>query len=173
MESLYSIAICPPEEIVNKVAEYKTRLADAIGWYRSKNSKAHITFNLFSGDEKILSIWQTYMRWLSFLIAPFPVTINGTDHFKNGAFFLKPDENSSLALKDFMKYFHQHSPLSAQTLNNPHLSIGRGLNNDKLEIAKKKIRDINLKFMCDNLAIRKFNPEIQQYEIIQRTYFNS
>lgn len=173
MKSLYSIAICPPEDVVQKVAEYKKRLADAIGWYRSKNSEAHITFNLFSADERILAIWETYMRWLSFLIAPFPVTLDSTDHFKNGAFFLKPNQESLQSLREFMNYFNLHSPLSAQTQNNPHVSIGRGLSEKNLQIAKEMIRNINLKFLCDNLAIRKYNPDKQQYEVISRTYFNS
>ena len=72
-----------------------------------------------------------------------------------------------------MNYFNLHSPLSAQTQNNPHVSIGRGLSEKNLQIAKEMIRNINLKFLCDNLAIRKYNPDKQQYEVISRTYFNS
>ncbi len=47
MESVYSIAICPPDDIFSKVAEYKIILANAIGWYANKSSKAHIPLTYF------------------------------------------------------------------------------------------------------------------------------
>ncbi len=113
------------------------------------------------------------MRSLSFLFVPFHVTLNNTGNFRNGAFFLQPDENSEKTLREFMSYVHEHSPLPAQTQNNPHLTIARNLNNAHLKIAKEKIKNIDLRFTCDNLAIREFIPHVRQYEIIHRTDLNS
>lgn len=56
--------------------------------------------------------------------------------------------------------------------SDPHISIGRGI--EKFEQALNILNfPLNIHFVVDAITIRKFNPEIKQYEIYKTIPFLS
>lgn len=170
--SLYSVVISPPEEIINEVAAMKQQLKNSIGRYPSCNSLAHITFNVFIGNEETLQRWERFVGNFVMSLLPMQLHFDKTGYFGNGAFFIAPDENSKIELVKVMKNFHKQFPAPAHGKSKePHISIGRQLNEEQLAIAKELFPAANLSFTCDNLVIRKFNEERKQYDIYKRFDF--
>lgn len=166
---LYSVVIAPPEEIINEVAAMKQQLKDSIGFYHSCNSLAHVTINLFEGNEQTLEKWERYLDNFTSANSPFFVHFNKTGYFGNGAFFIAPDENSKIGLVNMMKEFHKGFPaVGFGKSKEPHISIGRQLKEEQLAIAKELFPAVDLSFNCNDLVIRKFNEERKQYDIYKR-----
>ena len=166
MVPLYSVVVHPPEHIIQEVKTLKKLLSDAAGPYASHNSLAHITFNLFSGNEATLARWEDYVAFYVKYLKPFTVCFNSIAVFNNGAFVLKADAASHERLVPVMKnFFKAAPPYPYGKSTNPHISIGRKLTPEQLAIAKKLITEVHLEFICDNLTIRKFNSERGQYDI--------
>lgn len=168
----YTVVIIPSEPVIAAVKAIKLRLLEAIGWYPSVHSLAHITFNLFSGGELTLLNWKRYVEQFATQSLPFTCCLDRTGHFNNGAFFLAPNETSKPELVAMMKAFHQSAPKGGFGKSvNPHVSIGRKLSTDQLQIAKELTGEVNLQFYCDNLAIRKFDPQQGQYILLEQMNF--
>lgn len=53
----------------------------------------------------------------------------------------------------------------AYTCTTPHLSIGRRLNEEQLEVAKRTFTSYTNSFICDGVMIREFNPMRKQYDL--------
>lgn len=81
MEHRYSIAIYPPLSTSKVVSYLKQLLSKAIGWYNSKNSKAHITICEFNADDKQeISKIKTQLTTLCYSESPFDLHF---DHIAN------------------------------------------------------------------------------------------
>lgn len=173
--SLYSIAICPPREIVEAVREMKIHLANEAGKYSSWASDAHITFNVFEGDEKTLKIWTDYVKLFCQAKIPTEVYFSETGIFENAqAYYLAPDDASKKYLKELMSKFHRHAPIQLESISKePHITIGRRLKDDQLEVAKRLFnkRRISLRFVCDGISLRKFDPDKKQYFVAEQFPF--
>ena len=52
-----------------------------------------------------------------------------------------------------------------------HISIGRKLHPEDIEIAQDLFEEVSLNFLCEKIAIRKFNDEKGQYEVIYEFCF--
>jgi 2'-5' RNA ligase len=173
MGNLYSVAISPPELIMDEVKSLKLRLKEAVNrHYSSVNSLAHITFCLFQGNESTFNRWEEYLQLFCTHMDSFPCRLDRTGSFWNGAFFLAPDEASRTQLIHIMKGFHKSAPRFAfGKSTQPHMSIGRQLSAEEVAIARTIIPSVDLSFLCDNLVIRKFNEAIGQYDLYKRYYF--
>jgi hypothetical protein len=175
MLSLYSIAICPPDEFVMQGRLMKQALAEKIGWFNSKNSDVHITINVFNADDSELITWKNYLAEFCRQVVPFEIVFTRTASYPNGAFYLDPDPESKILLMQMMKQFHQQAPvLTEKTSVDPHLSIARRLKPAQLKVAQQLWPDDTffLKFHCDNIAIRKFDAKRKQYAVESRFYFS-
>src|SRR5262245_61345983 len=111
MKSKYSIAICPPDNIVEEIRQMKERLFAEIGWFASRRSEAHITINLFEADESELQTWKQYLEDFCKTIEPFEIRLTKTGSNSSGAFFLAPDDESAKHLIGLMRKFHEQAPL--------------------------------------------------------------
>lgn len=174
MEDKYSIAFIPDSKTSEEVKKLKLQLADEIGWYNSKNSLAHITICEFISTDKEIEIIKKKIARITKTFTPFQVLLNGFDSYPNGAFYISPSENSKKGLKKIMKSLT--SSLIEKKMyksNEPHLSIARKLSLEKLAIAHKLFQETELSFQCDKIFLRKFNPNIKQFEIINSFDFNS
>jgi len=90
------------------------------------------------------------------------------------AFCLFPDESSKKVLIPIMKQFQKGKPFQPEGKSvDPHMSIARQLTPEQINVAVELFsnRSFDIKFICDNLAIRKFNPGIKQYEFYKRFDF--
>lgn len=173
----YSIAISPPDAVIEQVKQMKQKLRGAIGWYPSVGAQAHISFHSFNVGTHALSYYEAYIE--SFAGEQLPVSLQfdhiGTFDDKaadgKGTFFLAPDENSERSLARMIYNFHRKTPVTPGRSVRPHMSIGRQLNKNQLLIARKLIPDAEIHFVCDDLVLRRFNPKRGQYDIYRRFPF--
>ena len=159
MKEQYSVAICPPADIIIVIDGMKDSLAAKIGWYHSRNSKGHITFNVFEADESEMPAIKGFLaRFCRNLVAA-SLSFNQTGSYPNGAFYLSPDEASKDRIAKVMEQFHCSFPLQKVKKScDPHLSIARRLKGEKLLAAAGMFsgkQDIS--FLWDRLSLRKFN----------------
>lgn len=172
MENKYSIAFIPDDSVIEEVKKMKLHLANEIGWYNSKNSLAHITICEFTSTEIEIIIKQISRIIAGFI--PFEVKLKGFDNYPNGAFFIKPSEKSNDDLKKIMKELN--SSLNIKKMyksSEPHLSIARNLDPEKLTIAQKLFEETELSFQCDKVFLRKLNLDKKQFEIVNSFEFKS
>ncbi|WP_366183635.1 2'-5' RNA ligase family protein [Flavobacterium ovatum] len=173
IQNRYSLVISPPNEIISLVKSMKEKLAEEIGWYHSKNSLAHITINEFMATDNEIENIKKQLINICDGIKPIDVHLDHFNTYPNGAFFIAPDDFSIIELKQIMTQIHQL--FRTKTLlksNEPHLSIGRQLKPDYIATAYRLFPFINLNFRCDSVTLRRFNPIIKQFEIIDRFSFN-
>ena len=168
MQNRYSLVISPSEEIIALVKSMKEELAKEIGWFHSKNSLAHITINEFMASDTEIEIIKKQLNSIAESLKPVQVRLNAFDNYPNGAFFIAPDAVSKIDLKEIMKHINQSFRIRTILKNNePHLSIARKLSPENIALSYRLFSEtINLNFLCNSIALRLFNPEIKQFEII-------
>lgn len=174
MINKYSIAIHPSEDIIEDVKKMKELLAQRSDWFRSKNSIAHITICEFEATDEDLKKIYSELTKISAPIQPITVVTENFNSFPNGAFFIAIKEESKKLLRPIMKRFH--STLSVKTYHHsdtPHITIGRSLKDYQLDLAKELFKNYNATFYCDHIVLRKFNPEVGQYFVIEKFWFKS
>ncbi|MEQ3662164.1 MAG: 2'-5' RNA ligase family protein [Flavobacterium sp.] len=169
MEKQYAIAFHPSKEIIEKVKELKLDLAAKIGWYNSKNSVAHITISKFKLHPSKIELVSNELGNTCKYIQPVDVILDKFSSFPNGTFYLCPNDSSSLALKKVMKEINTSLSIKlSYKSSNPHLSIARKLETEKLETAINSFSSVNLSFLCDTVIIRELDLEKGQYKIINQ-----
>lgn len=173
----YIIAIRPRADIISEVKEMKLALKKAIGgFYNSVNSEAHITlFEFYAFDEHYPALLEECAR-AARTLEPFELEFQGFHHFvKSGAFYVHLTGQSSYSIIERCIQFRQtFSPeiLSIHTegwtdmFDTPHMTIGRRLQPHWIDIAYSLFKEFNARFWCDSLAIRKFNDDRKQFDVI-------
>lgn len=67
-----------------------------------------------------------------------------------------------------MKEFHQSFRYKTEIKSSePHISIGRRLTPEQIEKAYALFEKPQLAFACDRIALRRFNPERRQFDVIE------
>lgn len=175
MQNHYSLVISPSEEIITLVKNMKEELAKEIGWFHSKNSLAHITINEFMASDTEIEIIKKQLNTICESLKTVSVHLNSFDNYPNGAFFIAPDALSKIDLKEIMKHVNQS--FRAKTIlknNEPHLSIARKLSTEHVATSYRLFSEpIDLNFVCNSIALRLFNPEIKQFEIMEHFEFKN
>lgn len=165
----YSVAISPPDRVIEQVRQLKQQLRAAIGDYHSMNANAHISFAAFLAHDNDLHHYETRIARFAARQQPVSLLFDHTDTFEGGTFFLAPDTVSSLLLTTMMKDFlwSRYKKYSAV----PHMSIGRRLTPEQLFVAGALIPEADIGFICSDLVLRRFNPDRKQYDIYRRFAF--
>ncbi len=162
----YAIVIAPPQTGLDYVDHLKDELNGAIGWYHSKNSKAHVTISEFTATENELIAIIAHLKEIASYENPIHLNFGGVGNYVNGAVFLKPDEATKIELGHLMKRIQKKLSIkNAYHSKEPHISIGRKLNEENVQIALKMFAEAKLDFNCSHLLLRKFNPTRKQYDI--------
>lgn len=163
----YSIVV-HPEELLDDIKKIKQDLKSLIGWYSSVNALAHLTICEFWADD--IQLMQVKEE-LTKLIAGWRrevVSLDSYDAFRGRAFYIKPDEYSSLYLQELLKAVGDKVKeilIGAHICTTPHLTIGRKLNEEQLEVAKRTFTSYHNSFLCNGVMIREFNPIRMQYDL--------
>lgn len=163
----YSIVV-HPAELLDDIKKIKQDLKSLIGWYSSVNALAHFTICEFKADE---TQFENVKQEVSQLIANWQkkvILLNSFESFTSGAFYIKPDDDSSLYLKALFKAIAvkvKEIIPDAYICTTPHLSIGRRLNEEQLQVAKDTFTTYSNSFLCDGVMIREFNPVRKQYDL--------
>lgn len=162
----YSIVIAPPQTGLNYVDHLKDELNGAIGWYHSRNSKAHVTISEFTADEDELAKVTAQLKEIASYENPIHLNFEGVGNYVNGAVFLKPDEATKIEVGHLMKRMQKKLSIkNAYHSKEPHISIGRKLTEENVQMALKIFAEAKLDFNCDHLVLRKFNPTRKQYDV--------
>ncbi|OJV54392.1 MAG: hypothetical protein BGO31_09495 [Bacteroidetes bacterium 43-16] len=165
--AIYSVVIHPPDEAIDAVARLKQRLEDKIGWYHSVHSLAHITFNVFRSRWSNIATWENYLASFSNSQLAMPVSFDRPQGFSNGSFVLLANEQTDTELKEMMRSFNNNRPKGpVKKSQRPHLTIGRKLNVEQMNIAKALIQEASIEFLLDKLVLRRLNLDKGQYDII-------
>lgn len=172
MEEKYSIVFMPSDAVIEEVKKMKLQLAEKIGWYNSKNALAHITICEFHSTEIEIEIIKKQIDRIASTYSPFEVELDGYNSYPKGAFYIKPTENSKVELRKIMKSLTASLTIKKMYKSSePHLSIARKLDNEKITIAYSLFQKIALHFLCDRIVLRKFNSKLKQFEIINTFLF--
>lgn len=174
MQNRYSLVISPSDAVIDSVKTMKEQLAGQIGWFHSKNSLAHITINEFMATEIEIETIKKQLSAICDVLQPIQVRLNHFDDYPNGAFFIAPDENSTKSLKKIISHIHQSFRTKTLFKNNePHVSIGRQLKPNQISTAYRLFTHIDLSFLCNSIALRRFDPTKKQFEIVDHFVFNN
>ena len=174
MEKKYSIAFYTSETIIVLVKAMKEKLFEKVRWFNSKNSIAHITICEFIATDAAIEIIKNKLNLLCDTFEPFEVYLNDFDSYSNGAFVITPNEDSKIKLKVIMKKVTKSlRSLKMEKSNNPHISVGRKLKPENLEIAKHLFTTINTSFLFDTIVLRKFDDTIKQFVVTDSFKFNN
>lgn len=174
MEEKYSIVFMPNFTVIEEIKKIKLQLAEKIDWYSSKNALAHITICEFHSTETKIEIIKKQIDRIVSIFSPFEVKLNEYESYPNGVFFIKPSENSKVELKKIMKELTTSLVIKKMyKSSDPHLSIARKLNPEKLTIASNLFKQVALHFLCDSVSLRKFNSNLEQFEIVSTFPFKN
>ncbi|WP_343561090.1 2'-5' RNA ligase family protein [Sphingobacterium sp.] len=180
----YSFVFQPDEAGLILVDGLKQQLRAALaaefpgkdkGWYHSCNSKAHVTICAFTGNEDTLIRATELLQQALLHERSQYVYFDHFSSFTGGAFYIAPTVHARSYLKDrARKVVHTLGSFDLMEISDePHISIGRRLEPEQLEIAKKLLRSVDLSFMCAGVHIRRFNPDMGQYEPVDFVKFGN
>ena len=156
----YSIVIHPHENIIELFKSYKATLFNTIGDFGSRNSLAHITEQEVKFIiEKLTKITQKETSFDSVFD-----TVICSDISKS--IFVLPNKNGNEYFKKLLKNVRQKFNGNKNT-SKAHLTIGRKLSHEQIEKSKNLFQNTTFDFHCNQLALRKLNKNIGQFEIIE------
>jgi 2'-5' RNA ligase len=166
---------CFSDDVIKEVAAMKELLEYKTGRYPSYRSKAHITVNNFAADEKELLICKKYMEQFCRYLTKFEISLIKIDLYKDsGTIYLALDNDSKKIMSNIMREFNRKAPFKIKdSFSDPHVTIGRKLTQQQIATAYQlwHNKSFDIKYVCDNLAIREFNPSILHYSLESRFYF--
>ncbi|NRF41841.1 2'-5' RNA ligase family protein [Pedobacter foliorum] len=179
MSKIYSIAIYPFGSVMDEVRALKDELASLIGWYGSRNSKAHITIGEFEADlEGKLDSIKSQLRKLCETEFPLDLRFDHVGAYEKGTnsvICILPDNESETILKPLMKRIQKGLKVKlTYNSSNPHITIGRKLDEEKLSVANTLFKDkkIKLNFCCDRIVLRVREGN-SQFLVIEEFVFQS
>lgn len=166
-ESLYFIAIIPPEEIQEQITELKQEMAVKYGSAHALKSPPHITLHMpFKWkDTKLPLLYQTIQNFNDNII-PFQVELSGFDFFEPRVVFVAVKENDELnqlqrkVMEDCRKVLKLTNANYKDRAFHPHVTIGfRDLKKKQFYEARKEFesRDFKKFFHVDKLQLLKHN----------------
>ncbi|CAM3739008.1 2'-5' RNA ligase family protein [Sphingobacterium prati] len=182
--SKYSFVFQPDEAGLILVDGFKQRLRAALaeefpdkdkGWYHSCNSKAHVTICAFAGNDGTLAEAIAVLQQALLYERSQYVYFDHFSSFAGGAFYIGPSLHARSYLREKARKIVQVLGRFdlIEISDEPHISIARRLEQERLEFAKKLLRSVDLNFMCTGVHIRRFNPDIGQYEPVNFVKFGN
>ncbi|MBT2561728.1 hypothetical protein J7E50_12875 [Pedobacter sp. ISL-68] len=164
----YSIVVYPQNETIDEVKVLKDILWSKIGWYNSRNSKAHITIIMFLADQYELGFYKKCIERICRLQRAQEVTFDYLSLSKfSHAVVLLPNDSSKPYLNDLLKNFRKGIKTKHTVKgDNAHISIGRKLSSAQIDQAEHLYGNINMAFNCDTIAIRKLDEVKKQFVVI-------
>lgn len=163
----YSLCFQPDELLITQVKTMKLQLADVIGWYNSKNSLAHLTIAEFSANEQDIQRMHRQIKRCCTSFVPVETSLSTFGTYPNGTFFLKIDDFAKSILQTYSQTLFRTLQLKkAYKCTDPHLSIGRKLNQDQIQQAFALFALPSLSFTCNQIVLRRLNMDRKQFDIL-------
>lgn len=163
------------------VSYLKQLLSKAIGWYNSKNSKAHITICEFNADDKQeISKIKTQLTSLCYSEAPLDLHFDHIANYRSGpngtkgSVCILPSSGSACDLITLMKRIQKNLKVrSSYKSKSPHISIARKLDDNKMATASQLLTKVDMSFYCDRIVLRVLDLKIKQYIVIDEFVFQN
>ncbi|MNK33535.1 hypothetical protein D3C87_520250 [compost metagenome] len=163
--SFYSIVIHPPDEVIEQVRELKVKLYKESGEsFSSRKSIAHITVQEFQATEDQLNKIILKLIKITREQEIFKAVFDKVVYSQETALFI-PDNNCRDNFKKLLERIRLE--IKGGIKSRAHISIGRKLSLEQLEISRKIFSDEVLEFHSNKIALRKFNDKIGQFEILR------
>lgn len=167
MTDKYSLVFQPSEELIKLIRMMKRKLAEEIGWYNSKNALAHITIAEFKASIDDIPRIHKQITRCSERFKPVVTQFSSFGTYPNGAFFLEVDQEAKKILIEYGRQLTDELRLtSLSKSNDPHLSIARKLDFEKIEKAFKLFNTPDISTTIGFIALRKLNTIRKQYDIL-------
>lgn len=161
----YSVVILPSDKAIGKVDELKMRLhIESNEQYASYRSMAHITVQEFWATENKLNKIILKLIKIAREQKCFPAEFDKVICSEQTAFF-SPKANSKDSLEKLIKRLRLE--VKGHIISSAHISIGRRLSPQQIEISRNIFSHEKLNFDCNRIALRKLNDKIGQFEIVQ------
>ena len=161
----YSIIILPSVKVNEKVSELKMKLFTESGKeYSSRKSIAHITVQEFWATENKLEKIILKLVKIAREQKCFPAEFDKVICSEQTAFF-SPKANSKDDLVKLIKRLRLE--VKGHIDSNAHISIGRKLSPQQIEISRNIFSNETLNFECYRIALRKLNDTRKQFEVVQ------
>ncbi len=163
----YSIVIHPQDSIIDLFKFFKKKLYNTIGKYGSYNSIAHITILEFDAtDEELIFIIERLKRITLKEISFDTVFDKVICSESSKAIFILPNKIGDEIFKKLLTKIRKQIKGDGNK-SNAHLTIGRKLKPEQLKKSEDIFNDIKFDFHCNQIALRRLNEDIRQFEIIQ------
>ncbi len=163
----YSLCFQPDLALIEQVKAMKLQLGEVIGWFNSKNSLAHLTIAEFQTSEQDIQRMHQQITRCCNGFTPVETHLSSFGTYPNGTFFLEVDPLAKPQLKTYaQKLFRTLQLKNAYKCTDPHLSIGRKLDDTKIQQAYALFEQPQLSFCCDLVVLRRLNTERRQFDII-------
>lgn len=170
----YSLCFQPNQTIITQVHAMKQTLGEVVGWYNSKNSLAHLTIAEFNASEKDIQRMHQQILRCSNTFNPVQVEMKSFGTYPNGTFFLTVDDIAKPILQSYAQQLFKILQLkNAYKCTDPHLSIARKLDQEKIDQAFALFKEPNLTFCCNEIVLRRLNMNRRQFDIIESYSFLS
>jgi len=170
----YSLCFQPDEVLIEQVKMLKLQLGEAIGWYNSKNSLAHLTIAEFQASEADIQRMQQQIQRCCTSFTPVETYLTEFGTYPNGTFFLAVDAIAKPQLREYAQKLFQTLQLKkAYKCTDPHLSIGRKLDPNKIQKAYALFEQPDLHFTCNQIVLRRLNTQRRQFDILSTYPFLS
>jgi 2'-5' RNA ligase len=130
-ESLYFIAVVPPEEVEQQLFKLKLEVEEKFNSKHAQNAPAHITLHMpFRWKDSKRDILLEMMKMINQTVQPVSVELNGFDFFEPRVVFVNVLMNERLA--ELQKNVQQICRLTLKKVNanyrdlvfHPHVTIG-------------------------------------------------
>lgn len=167
MTDKYSIVFQPNESLIELVRTMKLELAEEIGWYNSKNSLAHISIVEFKAHASEIPRIHNQITRCAKRFKPVTIHFQSFGTYPNGALYLEVDTLAKATLKEYSRQLINEFHIKLlEKSNDPHLSIARKLDHDKIQKAIELFNAPNITTEVASLALRILDPIKKQYDII-------
>ena len=167
MDKTYSIVIHPKDPIIKLFRSFKNKLYNKIGVYGSCDSVAHITISEFKATDQELKYIIEKLRIIAQNEECFDTIFDKVIYSdRSKSIIILPCEQGNENFKKLLRNVRQKIK-GYNSKSNAHLTIGRKLTHDQLLKSMDLFSDVRFDFHCNQIALRKFNQNIRQFEIIQ------
>ncbi|MEP1096857.1 MAG: 2'-5' RNA ligase family protein [Cyclobacteriaceae bacterium] len=168
-ESLYFIAIVPPEDIQDKITEFKHTIAEKFGSQHALNAPPHITLHMpFKWKLKKIEKLHETTQEINSEVHSFSIELNGFDFFEPRVVFVDVVENEKLKNLQKLVVDRCRKKLKLDNGNyknqvfHPHVTIGfRDLKKRMFYEAKEYFegKDASFKFQVKKVELLKHDRE--------------
>ncbi len=98
----YSVVFMPDVQTITLVKEMKLNLAAKAGSFKSKNALAHFSIFEFFSEVSQEDRFFTQLEGIASEIESFEIHCNSFNQYNNGAFYIKPSEDSTDKMSSIM-----------------------------------------------------------------------